>query len=85
MPQPESTPVLDRITTAVTSTGLTTEEFAHLAEIAPGRLTGILSGSRRASSLDLALLAETADVTVDWLLSGTPDPVILCCIEGSQS
>lgn len=79
MPQPETAPVLDRITHAVDVTGLTVAEFARVSEIAPDRLTSILSGTRPASSLDLALIATASGATVDWLLNGTPEPVIIAC------
>ena len=79
MSQPESAPVLDRIASAFTAAGLTAEEFAHVTGRDPARLTGILAGTRSASSLDLALIAETTGTTVDWLLHDTPAPVIIAC------
>lgn len=79
MSQPDSTNILTRVTDAVSSTGMTAEGFASAAGIAPDRLTDILNGDRAASSLDVALIAETAAVTVEWLLTGQPEPTIFVC------
>lgn len=38
--------------------------------LADGRLQQIVAGERKASSLDFALIATQAGVTVDWLLHG---------------
>ncbi len=49
---------------------MTQGAFAEKVGIEATKLSKSLSGTRRFSSLDLALLAEAGGVTVDWLLTG---------------
>lgn len=41
------------------------------------RLSGILTGQRRATSLEYALIADACQVTVGWLLTGTDDEALM--------
>jgi hypothetical protein len=85
--KPEPAPVSGPATTQATdTTAARTARIRSLTLPAPGRqlaphisrrLPGILHLGHRPTSLDMALIAEAADVSVDWLLygdAGTPAP-----------
>lgn len=59
-----------RVRQAIRTTGLTQADFAAKVRLTADKLSKSLSGSRRFTTLELALIAETADTTVDWLLTG---------------
>lgn len=61
---------LDRIRQTIHESGLDVEQFATKAEMPPDRLAHIVSGDRRATSLDLALVAEASGCNLDWLMLG---------------
>jgi hypothetical protein len=68
--------VSGRVRTVISATGLSHAAFAARAGITPDKLSKSLNGVRRFSSLDLALIAEAGEVSVDWLLTGRqPAPV----------
>ncbi|SEK92319.1 helix-turn-helix domain-containing protein [Streptacidiphilus jiangxiensis] len=62
--------VSGRVREVIRGAGLSQAAFAALAGITPDKLSKSLGGIRRFSSLDLALIAEAAQVSVDWLLTG---------------
>ncbi len=49
---------------------MTKAAFARTVGLTPDKLSKSLSGVRRFTSLDLALIAEAGGTTVDWLLTG---------------
>lgn len=62
--------VSGRVREVIRTAGLSQAAFAARAGITPDKLSKSLGGVRRFSSLDLALIAEAAQVSVDWLLTG---------------
>ncbi|HST64595.1 MAG TPA: XRE family transcriptional regulator [Mycobacteriales bacterium] len=60
----------DRVLQVVERSGLRQGEFAALVGMDPTKLSKSLSGVRRFTSLELAVIAERGEVTVDWLLTG---------------
>jgi Zn-dependent peptidase ImmA (M78 family) len=62
--------VSGRVREVIRAAGLSQAAFAARAGITPDKLSKSLGGVRRFSSLDLALIAEAAEVSVDWLLTG---------------
>lgn len=60
----------DRVRELIAASGLTQQEFGTRIGLDTSKLSKSLSGVRRFSSLDLARIAEVADVTVDWLITG---------------
>ena len=60
----------DRVRELIAASGLTQQEFAVKIGLDNSKLSKSLSGVRRFTSLDLALIGELADVTVDWLITG---------------
>ncbi|EPH03292.1 hypothetical protein HMPREF1531_01351 [Propionibacterium sp. oral taxon 192 str. F0372] len=59
---------VERVRQLISSTGMTQTAFAELVGIEKSKLSKSLKGTRKFSSLDLAMLAEAGGVTVDWLL-----------------
>ena len=70
--------IADRVREVIEASRLTHRAFAAAVEMEPDKLSKSLAGSRRFTSLELALIAETGDVTVDWLLTGRkrPEPLL---------
>jgi hypothetical protein len=62
--------VTDRVRAVIARTSRTQVEFATSIGLEPTKLSKALSGVRRFTSLELALIAEQGEVTVDWLLNG---------------
>ena len=60
----------DRVLDVVERSGLKHSEFAALVGMDPTKLSKSLNGIRRFTSLELAVIADQGDVTVDWLLTG---------------
>lgn len=60
----------DRVRRLIEESGLKQGVFAEQVDIEQTKLSKSLGGSRRFSSLELALIAERFQVTVDWLLTG---------------
>lgn len=65
----------ERVLHVVERSGLKHGEFAALVGMDPTKLSKSLSGVRRFTSLELAVIAEHGDVTVDWLLTGQGRPL----------
>ncbi|MFG2299771.1 ImmA/IrrE family metallo-endopeptidase [Actinacidiphila glaucinigra] len=63
--------VIERVRTVVDAAAMTKAAFARSVGLTPDKLSKSLSGVRRFTSLDLALIAEAGGTTVDWLLTGT--------------
>lgn len=57
-----------RIHLAVKDSCMTQAEFADAIEITPDKLSKVLSGKRRVSSLELALIAQASGWSVEKLL-----------------
>lgn len=64
--------LLSRVRGLVATSGEDREEFARATSIDAVHLSAVLDGEQRLSSLDLALIADAYEVTVDWLLTGVP-------------
>lgn len=63
-------PVIGRVRQIIDETGEQQRTIAERIGIDPTKLTKSLSGNRRFTSLELALLAQLGNRTVDWLLTG---------------
>jgi Zn-dependent peptidase ImmA (M78 family)/transcriptional regulator with XRE-family HTH domain len=61
---------LDRVRSVIAELGITQKLFALKIGLDESKLTKSLNGTRRFSSLELALIAETGGRTVEWILSG---------------
>lgn len=68
------TPV-DRVRSLIAERGLTQGELAGAIGLDASKMSKSLSGARRFSSVEYALIAEHTGVTVDWLLNGVVDQV----------
>ena len=62
--------VTGRVRAVIHAASLSQAAFADHIELSPDKLSKSLSGVRRFTSLELALIAEVGEVSVDWLLSG---------------
>ncbi|MEU4090772.1 ImmA/IrrE family metallo-endopeptidase [Streptomyces sp. NPDC026673] len=62
--------VIERVRTVMDAAAMTKAAFARSVGLTPDKLSKSLSGVRRFTSLDLALIAEAGGTTVDWLLTG---------------
>lgn len=62
--------LIDRVRQVIGSTGENQNSIAERIGIAPDKLSKSLNGVRRFTSLELALIAEAGETTVDWLLTG---------------
>ncbi|MEU1620908.1 ImmA/IrrE family metallo-endopeptidase [Streptomyces sp. NPDC005722] len=62
--------VIERVRTVMDAAAMTKAAFARTVGLTPDKLSKSLSGVRRLTSLDLALIAEAGGTTVDWLLTG---------------
>lgn len=62
--------VVARVNEVIERTGLSKKDFASAIGIDGPKLAKSLVGKRRFTSLELALVAEQGDTTVDWLLTG---------------
>ncbi|MBF4635783.1 ImmA/IrrE family metallo-endopeptidase [Agreia pratensis] len=65
-------PLAARVRQVIADTGRTDRDFAESIGIDNTKLSKSLTGKRKFSSLELALIAEAGARTVDWLLSGAP-------------
>jgi Zn-dependent peptidase ImmA (M78 family)/transcriptional regulator with XRE-family HTH domain len=65
--------IADRVREVIGRSRLSQAAFAAVIDMEPTKLSKSLSGSRRFTSLELALIAESAQVSVDWLLTGRED------------
>src|SRR5262249_11310112 len=59
-----------RVRRAVQESGLTQQAFANAIDMDPTALSKVLSGRRRPSTLELALIAEVTGVSVTEVLAG---------------
>jgi len=62
--------ISERVLRLVETSGLNRGDFARRIGLDDSKLSKSLSGARRFSSLDLARIAETCEVSVDWLVTG---------------
>lgn len=62
--------LVERVRQVMQTSGLNQAEFADLIATSPDRLSKSLSGTRRFTTTELALAAQAAGTTVDWLLTG---------------
>lgn len=69
------TTTAERVRTLIEQRGHTQVAFAAEIGLDPTKLSKSLSGVRRFSSLDLALIADACAVTVDWLVTGEDPPL----------
>src|SRR5580693_1639728 len=68
--QPDENALRGRVRQVIKETGLTNIEFADDIELDADKLSKSLTGIRRFTSYELALIAERGRTTVDWLLTG---------------
>lgn len=66
--------LVGRVRQVIAQSGLGQNEFAGTVGLEPSKMSKSLSGVRRFTSLELALIAQRGQVTVDWLLSGVGAP-----------
>ncbi|MFG2191331.1 helix-turn-helix domain-containing protein [Streptomyces sp. NPDC048639] len=62
----------DRVRAIIGRVAPSQAAFAEVIGITGDKLSKSLSGARRFTSLELALIADAGGVTVDWLLGGRP-------------
>lgn len=60
----------DRVKSLIEQSGQTQELFGSAIELDSTKLSKSLNGHRRFTSLELARIADVANVSVDWLLGG---------------
>ncbi|WP_034593964.1 XRE family transcriptional regulator [Hamadaea tsunoensis] len=60
----------DRVRTLIDQVSGSQTAFGDLIGMSKDKLSKSLAGTRRFTSLELALIAEAGDVSVDWLLTG---------------
>ncbi|WP_431954509.1 ImmA/IrrE family metallo-endopeptidase [Actinacidiphila sp. bgisy167] len=63
--------VIARVRSVMDAAAVTKAAFARSVGLTPDKLSKSLTGVRRFTSLDLALIAEAGGTTVDWLLTGS--------------
>lgn len=70
--------LISRVRQVMQVSGLSQSAFAVSIGTTPDKLSKSLSGQRKFSTTELALVAESAQTTVDWLLTGkhAPAPAI---------
>jgi hypothetical protein len=65
--------IRNRVREVVTASGRTQADFAHSISLDPTKLSKALTGMRRFTPLELALIAEQGRRSVDWLLYGAAE------------
>ncbi|MDT0302056.1 TetR family transcriptional regulator C-terminal domain-containing protein [Streptomonospora wellingtoniae] len=73
-----------RVRELVLLSGRSQREFAETMGLEPSKLSKSLKGIRRFSAEELIRLADTADVTVNWLLNGRDDAATVVAIPPGQ-
>ncbi|MDI1465576.1 XRE family transcriptional regulator [Catellatospora sp. KI3] len=74
--------VIDRVRAVITRVSPSQAAFSELVGISPDKLSKSLTAVRRFTSLELALIADAGDVSVDWLLTGrVREPVAAAAAE----
>lgn len=63
-------PVIDRVRSVIERVAESQAAFGEMVGISKDKLSKSLSGTRRFTSLELAMIADVGGVTVDWLLTG---------------
>ncbi len=77
--------IAERVRQLIAERGETQAAFAAEVGLDQTKLSKSLSGVRRFSSLDLALISQTCEVTVDWLVTGDELPVAAAARAASGS
>lgn len=77
--------IAERVRELIGRRGQTQAAFAAEIGLDPTKLSKSLSGVRRFSSLDLALISQACDVTVDWLVTGDEPAVAAAARAASGS
>ncbi|WP_162237497.1 helix-turn-helix domain-containing protein [Arthrobacter sp. Leaf234] len=62
--------LVERVRQIMQTSGLNQTDFAELIATSPDRLSKSLSGTRKFTTTELALAAQSAGTTVEWLLTG---------------
>ena len=75
----------ERVRELIGRRGQTQAAFAAEIGLDPTKLSKSLSGVRRFSSLDLALISQACDVSVDWLVTGDEPAVAAAARAASGS
>lgn len=75
----------ERVRELISRSGYTQETFAVAVGLDSSKLSKALNGRRRFTSLELARIAETCAVTVDWLLSGEDTTAIAARVSADGS
>jgi Zn-dependent peptidase ImmA (M78 family) len=68
--KPDESALRGRVRQVISETGLTHVQFADDVQIDADKLSKSLTGVRRFTSYELAVIAERGRTTVDWLLTG---------------
>ena len=83
---PEWVTISERVRELIAQSGSSQGEFAARIGLDNSKLSKSLGGARRFSSLDLARIAASSHVSVDWLLTGQEAPLALAArAEGGSS
>ncbi|MEU8074481.1 XRE family transcriptional regulator [Catellatospora citrea] len=75
--------VIDRVRSVITRVSSSQAAFSELVGISADKLSKSLNAVRRFTSLELALIADAGDVSVDWLLTGRTREPALPAVEPS--
>ncbi|WP_196279462.1 helix-turn-helix domain-containing protein [Catellatospora vulcania] len=76
--------VIDRVRSVITRVSSSQAAFSELVGISADKLSKSLNAVRRFTSLELALIADAGDVSVDWLLTGRTREPALPAVEPSS-
>lgn len=66
--------LIERVRQVLQTSGLNQTDFADLIATTPDRLSKSLNGTRKFTTTELALAAQSAGTTIDWLLTGKHKP-----------
>lgn len=66
--------LIGRVRQIIQNSGLSQAEFADLIATSPDRISKSLNGTRKFTTTELALAAQSVGTTVEWLLTGEHKP-----------
>jgi Zn-dependent peptidase ImmA (M78 family) len=82
--KPDENALRGRVRQVIEQTGLTHVQFADEIHLDADKLSKSLTGVRRFTSYELAVIAERGRTTVDWLLSGTRPEEIMVAARATE-
>lgn len=74
----------ERVRGLIVESGYTQGDFGRQVGIEPTKLSKSLSGTRKFTSLELASIADTCGVTVEWILTGEEDVLAAAARTGAN-